>query len=106
MKRRLHGKGTTWSGEKGHTERGHIRRGNYMVKGKGIYKEGTTWSGERRYTRKWRGDHMEKGGDIHGEGTQKNTRISRISNQSTNYFILFSDKLLRNIIYSDQLYPI
>ena len=46
---------------------------------------------------------MEKGGDTHGEGTQDNTRIS---NQSTNYFILFSDKLLRNIIYSDQLYPI
>ena len=46
---------------------------------------------------------MEKGGDIHGEGTQENTRIS---SQSTNYFILFSDKLLRNIFYSDQLYPI
>ena len=42
---------------------------------------------------------MEKGGE---EGTQENTRIS---SQSTNYFILFWDKLLRNIFYSDQLYP-
>ncbi len=99
MKRGLHGKGTTWRGK-----RGHIRRGNYMMRRARLctYKEGTTRSGERGYTQKRRGNHMEKGGDIHGEGTQENTRIS---SQSTNYFILFSGKLLRNIFYSDQLYP-
>lgn len=74
-----------------------------MEKGEGIYKEGIARSGERGYTRKRRGDHMENGKDTHGVGTQENTRIS---NQSTNYFILFIDELLRNIIYSDQLYTV
>lgn len=70
----------------------------------GIHKEGanTEW-GEGIHTKKERRTHGE-GGGAHGEGTQENTRVN--NQQLTNCFILFSDELLQNTIYSDQLYPI
>lgn len=76
-----------------------------MKKGEGIYKEkeGITENRERAYTPRRREYLMGNGEDIHGEDMQKNTYIS---NQSTSQFILFSDKLLWNIIYRDKLYPI
>ena len=36
IKRGLHGKGTTWKGGKRQMEKGHIRKENYIKKGKGI----------------------------------------------------------------------
>ncbi len=47
---------------------------------------------------------MEKVGDKHGEGTntqRRNTRKYSPKQATDYYFILFSDELLRNIIYSD-----
>ena len=77
---------------------------------RGIHKEGanTEW-GEWIHTKKERrilgeGGGGGGGGGGHGEGTQENTRVN--NQQLTNCFILFSDELLQNTIYSDQLYPI
>lgn len=63
-------------------EKGYLRRGNYMKKSEGIYKEkmGTVWNKKR---------------DIYKD----RKKIIQKSNQLTNKFILFSDKLLQNIIY-------
>lgn len=61
----------------------------------------TEW-GKGIYIKTKRRPHGE-GKETYGEDTPENTHII---NQSINYFILFSNKLLWSIIYLDQLYPI
>ena len=60
MKRRLHGKGTIWRGEKGHTRKGDI------------YEEETTWRKAKVYTKKEQ--HGVGRGDIHENGEETTWR--------------------------------